>query len=272
MHRFVRRMAVVRVVCVSAFVSLVGLAGQVSQAAADTFNWNVQINWRSDWSPSGGIGSTGPITPIDFAWSFEFDPVVFDTEVQDNQPTSLRMVTNFVGSGVTSDPTPLTSDIWTNMPAGATFTHSTTAFGAQAYSPCANCGTRQFGVTDRWVSNDVDADPNVETTYEYHRGFGAVTMDVTGFGDVEMFDGTSIIQFLAMAGNPGYDFGFVEYYRVQTKNHTTGETTVRGSWWNGQGTFSSHEPSPTPVPEPASMALVATGLLATVIRKRARLW
>jgi hypothetical protein len=271
MHRVTRRMSAVRVVLASAIVGVACLVGQVSHAAADTFNFDVQFAYRYDW-PSG----SGPISPINFAWSFDFAPVVFQTQLQDDQPTYLRTYTHFAGSGITTAPTPLTADIWASIPADATFTHTTTAYGSQAFMALCNCGFREFSMMDQWMSNDVDADPNVETTIQYLRSFSAGTQNVTGFGDVATFDGLSIVDFLAMSGSPDYTLQMLELFRIQTVNLLTGETTLSGSWWNGIATFDSHIPgssnSPgTPVPEPASMVLVATGLVATIIRKRARL-
>jgi len=263
MHRLIRRIAAVRFLCVAAFVSLVCLTGQASPAAADTFNWNVQFASRFDIN----IGSV-PISPIDFAWSFEFDPVVFETQLYDDRPSSLRTYSHFVGSGVTTGVTPLTADIWANAPAGATFTHVTSAYAEQ--SAWAGFGFRNFSVLAQWESNDLDADPNVETKFRYLRTVSVFTQDLTGFDDVETFDAFSIIEFLAMSGNPGFSLQMSELVETRSSNLTTGAFTVSGSQWQGQGTFTSHVPgSPTPVPEPASMALVATGLLATAIRQRA---
>jgi hypothetical protein len=266
-------MAAVRFVLSSAIVALACLACQVSHASADTFNFDVQFVWRFDW-PS----SSGPISPINFAWSFDFVPMVFETQLQDDQPTSLRTYSHFAGAGITTAPTPLTADIWANFPADATFTHRASAYGTQAFMAFCNCGYRSFSLLDEWASNDLDADPNVETTIQYLRSFGVDFQNVTGFSDVATFDAFSIVDFLAMSGSPGFTIPVMEQFRVQTINFLTGETTVSGSMWNGTATLTGHVPSgpgspssPTPVPEPASMVLVATGLLATIIRKRARL-
>jgi hypothetical protein len=262
-----------RVAVVSAIVWGVSLACQVSRAAADTFNWDVQFAYRYDW-PSG----SGSIPPVDFSWTFEFDPVVDSTQLQDNQPGYLRTWTYFAATGISTGTTPFTADIWANeAPAGATFTHTTSANASQAYMtmPCAGgCGFRTFGLSETWVSDDLDADPNVTKTFTYYRHISLGTQNVTGFGEVAMFNATSILEFIAMAG-AGYEFQVIESFQTRTQDLTTWETTMDGSWWNGTAKLAGHVPgspgTPTPVPEPASIVLVATGLAAAVIRKRAGL-
>ncbi len=131
----------------------------------------------------------------------------------------------------------------------------------------------QFSLGESWITDDIDADPNVTTTFSYSRSINMGTQNVTGFGDVATFDAFSIVEFIAAFG-PGYEIQVMELFQTRTTNLITGEMTLSGSWWNGTATFAGHvpgSPSQTPVPEPASMVLVATGLIATAIRKRARL-
>ena len=260
-----------RSLMVSAMVASACLAGQVSNASADTFNWNSTYNYHYDLPD----GYYGPITPIEFAWSFEFNPVVTSTDLQDNQPGSLRTTAFFSGAGLTTAPTPVTAGLWATMPAGATFTHDSYVWANQAYYSFCNCVVRDFLASDQWSSGDVNADPNVETYIHYIREFGLGTQQSGTAADVATFDALSIIDFLTATGAPGYTPQNIEQLRITTRDLTTGESSLNVLSWNGPGTFASHVPgsrgTPTPVPEPASMVLVGTGLLAAAaIRKRAR--
>jgi hypothetical protein len=272
MNRLTRRTTAIRSLCVSAVVSLVCLGGQASQASADTFNWNAQFNFHLDQPSDGGAPVFGPISPIDFAFSFEFDPLVTLTDITDNQPNFLRTFTRFSGAGVTTVPTALSADILTNVPADVTLTRNAFVHGFQTYYSWCNCIVREFSLQDEWWNGDVDPDPNVQTAYQYYRMFTMSTQDVGTAADVATFDPMSVIDLLTMTSSPNYTAQVVEELRIMSINLTTLESTTRSLKWWGPATLASHVPgSPTPVPEPASMVLVGSGLVAAVIRRRARL-
>ena len=272
MNRLTRRTTAIRFLRVSAIVSLVCLGGQVSQASADTFNWNAQFNFHFDQPSDGGAPIFGPISPIDFAFSFEFDPLVTLTDIQDNLPNTLKTFTRFSGAGATTVPTALSADILTNVPADVTFTREAFVSGSQTYFSFCNCVIREFRLQDEWWNGDVDPDPNVQTAYQYYRMLTMNSQDAGTAADVATFDAMSIMNFLTMAGSPDYTPFIHEELRIMSVNLTTLESTTRSLKWSGPATFDGHVPgSPTPVPEPASMVLVGSGLVAAVIRKRARL-
>jgi hypothetical protein len=274
MNRPIRRTAAIKSLCVSAIVSLVCLAGQASQASADTFNWNARFNFHVDL-PGSGPGVGGPISPIDFAWSFEFDPLVTLTTIDDNQPITLKMFTYFSGAGATTVPTPLSADILTNVPDDVTLTRRAFIMGSQNYISFCNCVLRDFSLQDEWWNGDVDPDPNVQTSYQYYRMLSVSATEPGTAADVAAFDAMSMIDFLTMASSPGYTAVITEELRIGSVNLTTLESTTSTLKWWGPATLAGHVPgspsTPTPVPEPASVVLVATGMAVTAIRKRARL-
>ena len=135
-----------------------------------------------------------------------------------------------------------------NAPAGATFTHTTAAEASQAYmtGPCGGgCGFRTFSLGESWTTDDIDADPNVTTTFSYSRSINLGTQNVTGFGDVATFDAFSIVEFIAAFG-PGYEIQMMELFQTRTTNLITGEMTLSGSWWNGTATLAGHVPGSPP--------------------------
>ena len=61
-----------------------------------------------------------------------------------------------------------------------------------------------------------------------------------------------------------------EFFQIRTTDLITREWTMTGGQWSSAVALTSHVPgAAAPVPEPASMVLVATGLIATAIRQRA---